>query len=66
MSEHTKDSDCTVVDGLCIICHVGHDDPCPDCGGQAFHNPGCWEYEPEPSPMNCDGCNAIMAACTCR
>lgn len=49
MSEHSKDSDCTVGDdGLCIECGVDHssalaDQPipekggCPVCGGRGFH-----------------------------
>lgn len=39
---HTKDSDCTVGEtGACVICHVTHGDPCPECGGRAFHKDGC-------------------------
>lgn len=42
MSEHTKDSDCTVGDdGLCIECGVDHSDPCENCGGAGFHKPDC-------------------------
>lgn len=46
---HTKDSDCTVIDDVCIECGTGHGDPCRGilanlgdlCMGRGFHRPGC-------------------------
>lgn len=41
---HDKDSDCSVgEDGTCSVCGADHGEPCPDCHGRAFHNPGCSE-----------------------
>lgn len=44
--EHTRDSDCTALKphGFCLDPSCGADhrgEPCIDCGGVAFHNPGC-------------------------
>ena len=41
--QHTKDSDCTVDirTGTCVVCGVGHDDPCPECNQRAFHLDTC-------------------------
>lgn len=43
--EHTKDTDCTVspITGVCSVCGVLHDSPCPGCGGRGFHNADCEE-----------------------
>jgi len=43
MTEHTKDSDCTVdpTTNLCTICQVEHLDPCLDCGQRAYHKSDC-------------------------
>jgi hypothetical protein len=38
---HTRDEDCTVVDGECVGCGVTHNMECPDCGGWGFHKPAC-------------------------
>jgi len=38
---HAKDSDCTVVDGWCIICGAEHGEGCETCGGRGFHWPAC-------------------------
>jgi hypothetical protein len=45
MPVHDKDSDC-VLDALgyhCVECGVPHGDPCPECGGKAFHTERCPE-----------------------
>lgn len=43
--EHTEDADCAVgPDGLCIVCHVHHGDPCPECGARAFHKALCSRF----------------------
>ena len=35
---HIQDEDCVVRrDHTCCICGVYHGDPCPTCGGRAFH-----------------------------
>jgi hypothetical protein len=33
---HTRDSDCTVVNGECVECLVDHSGQCPCCGGRGF------------------------------
>ena len=41
---HEKDQDCTVDPETmaCVECGVDHGGaPCPECGGVAFHEPGC-------------------------
>ncbi len=39
---HTHDDQCIVEHGICAHCGVGHGgDPCPGCGGTAFHREGC-------------------------
>jgi len=39
---HTKDLDCTLDEHFCcVVCGVGHGDPCPECGQRAFHKDGC-------------------------
>lgn len=47
--EHSKDADCTVDPSTheCHFCHVIHGEPCPECGGRAYHNAGC-SYMDEP------------------
>lgn len=48
MTEHTKDSDCTVdpETGLCIECGVCHTlGDCPECGGKGYHVDGCSEMD---------------------
>jgi hypothetical protein len=41
--QHTKDEDCTVVDGECSTCSVAHGPRCHVCGASAFHKDGCPE-----------------------
>jgi hypothetical protein len=53
MTDHVKDSDCTVdqATNLCTGCGVEHGEPCPACGRRAFHRDGCpvlGEYDDEP------------------
>ena len=37
------------IDGVCPICHVGHDGPrCVDCGRRAFHRGDCPAMQPPP------------------
>ena len=45
---HSQDSDCTVESETecCSGCGVYHGDPCPTCGGHAFHLDGCEENAP--------------------
>lgn len=52
ITEHTKDSDCTVDPntGLCQICGVEQSEPCPACGCTSFHAPTC-EICPDPGSM---------------
>lgn len=39
---HTKDSDCTLDENsCCVVCHVWHDEECPECGGRGFHKETC-------------------------
>jgi hypothetical protein len=42
---HTKDSDCQpFIDPLtdtCIVCHVTHGEPCPECQQRGYHKPDC-------------------------
>lgn len=47
MSDHGKDSDCTIdpETDCCTECGVWHADPCPDCGGRGFHNDGCFRSD---------------------
>lgn len=54
-ARHTTDTDCTVDSrtDTCTACGVHHGDPCPDCQGRAFHNPGC------PLQTKIDTLNAI-------
>jgi hypothetical protein len=41
---HTRDEQCTVVDGECVICGVTRRAwACVECGGRSFHAPGCSE-----------------------
>lgn len=44
---HTKDSDCSVDEetGECLICCAWGSEPCSNCGGVRFHNPGCPEID---------------------
>lgn len=42
---HTRDEDCTVVDGQCTLCGVSHGPPCLGCYGCGYHRPGCPEAE---------------------
>lgn len=43
MTQHDKDSDCTVNEETlcCDGCGVDHSEECPDCGGRGFHKPNC-------------------------
>lgn len=45
---HTRDEQCTVdtESGCCTECGAEHGDPCPDCGGSAYHNPTCPRSDP--------------------
>ena len=41
-TDHSKDSDCTLgPDDCCVVCHVWHAEPCPECGQRAYHLPDC-------------------------
>lgn len=44
-TEHTHDTDCTVnpETNTCDACGVEHGEPCPECGGCAFHTSNCSE-----------------------
>lgn len=52
VSGHCSDFMCRVgPDGCCVECHAYHGDPCPDCGGRAYHSTDCVEMaQPEPEP----------------
>ena len=42
--EHSKDSDCTLdATDVCTVCHVGHAEPCVECGGRGYHKADCAE-----------------------
>lgn len=64
---HYQDSDCTVVEGECVVCGVGHDgDPCRSCGGLAFHRDLCPEESELLSPhahaqfpKRCTACGVV-------
>lgn len=60
LAEHTKDKDCIVGDvtGWCLICHVAHGDPCPDCGARAYHKPNCKQ-------MSCNYCDQPLHEGSC-
>jgi hypothetical protein len=49
VQDHRKDEDCTVdpQTGTCIACGVEHGDPCPECGGRAYHEDRCRESDEE-------------------
>ncbi|HAX81607.1 MAG TPA: hypothetical protein DCY40_03430 [Actinobacteria bacterium] len=51
---HTRDDQCDVdpETDTCRGCGVGHGDPCPDCGGEAFHVEGCPVLAPQPPPLS--------------
>ncbi|MGA8730297.1 MAG: hypothetical protein WB608_16200 [Terracidiphilus sp.] len=38
---HQQDEDCTVEDGVCVVCLVDHSETCPECGGRGFHKMTC-------------------------
>ncbi len=38
---HTADKQCTVLDGMCVVCGADHTEPCPECGRRAFHTATC-------------------------
>jgi hypothetical protein len=42
-NDHSQDSDCNVDPDIdtCRECGVLHGTPCDECGGRAFHRPGC-------------------------
>lgn len=43
---HAKDDDCQLgADRTCTGCGAAHGDPCLECGGRAYHRPGCSEIE---------------------
>lgn len=44
--KHSKDSDCTVEGGVCVVCKVSHaaeGEGCHVCDGRGFHVDGCAE-----------------------
>ncbi len=46
MSDHSKDSDCTLDSiSVCVECGTYHGDPCPTCGGRGYHKAGCELYQ---------------------
>ena len=38
----------------CSVCGVSHGDPCPDCGGRAFHDDDCPEIAERAEPIDRD------------
>lgn len=49
MKYHEKDGDCTLdANAECIDCGAWHGDPCPLCGGSAYHKPACALVSPGP------------------
>ncbi len=49
LSDHQKDSDCTVNPEtlMCDGCGVDHSEECPDCGGRGFHQNECVAISPQ-------------------
>lgn len=42
--QHRRDEQCTLgEDDCCIVCHVYHGEPCPECYARGYHKPGCNE-----------------------
>lgn len=49
--KHRRDGDCVLDETeTCIVCNVGHGDPCPDCEARGFHLDTCSEMR------GCPGC----------